>query len=140
MRLEALTRQQCIDLLELQVVGRLGVSLDGEQHVFPVNFRILGDTVLFRTDRGTKLDAAVGQRVVFEIDHVDRWNRRGWSVMVHGVAREISNDMDRHAVRIRSMTLHPWPPGPKAHWLVIDDPVFTGRRITWDEDFGSESA
>jgi nitroimidazol reductase NimA-like FMN-containing flavoprotein (pyridoxamine 5'-phosphate oxidase superfamily) len=47
--------------------------------VFPVNFVLDRHMVLFRTDEGTKLDAAArGSRVAFEIDGTDEVARTGW--------------------------------------------------------------
>ncbi len=133
MQFEELDRNTCVELLSRQVVGRLAVVLDGAPHVFPVNYRMIDAAIVIRTDPGTKLTAADLHKVAFEIDHADRWNRKGWSVVAHGRARDITSDPSQPALRQRSVTLHPWAPGPKTHWLVIDDPVLTGRRITWDQ-------
>jgi hypothetical protein len=44
---------------------------------FPVNYRLLGDVIVFRTGPGTKLRAALDQRVVgFQVDRIERANRR----------------------------------------------------------------
>jgi nitroimidazol reductase NimA-like FMN-containing flavoprotein (pyridoxamine 5'-phosphate oxidase superfamily) len=137
---EELTRAQCLDLLELHVVGRLGVALDGDQHIFPVNYRLVDEQVVLRTGAGTKLTAANGQNVVFEIDHIDRHQHRGWSVVVHGTGRDITEATDAASMRLRSVALRPWAPGPKTNWLVIADPTFSGRRITWDDDAAEQRA
>ncbi len=134
MKFEELDRERCIDLLETQAVGRLAVTVDGEPEIFPVNYRFMDDTIVIRTDTGTKLNGATLGRVAFEIDHIYRCNRKGWSVVARGSARDISNEMDRWAVRLRGLALHPWAPGPKTHWLAIAEPVITGRVITLDSD------
>ena len=59
--LEELTRQECLALLSVHSVGRIAViGHDNLPFVVPVNYRMTGDTVLFRTDAGTKLDAVGG--------------------------------------------------------------------------------
>ena len=51
----------------------------------PVNYVVDQHSVLFRTDEGTKLDAASrGARVAFEVDGAEEATRTGWSVLVGG--------------------------------------------------------
>jgi uncharacterized protein len=48
---------------------------------------------VFRTDHGTKLDrAARGEFVAFEVDEVVSNFRLGWSVVVRGHAKEITDE------------------------------------------------
>ena len=57
--IERLTRDECLELLRDQQVGRLAVVSHGRPLIFPVNFAMDGEAVVFRTDPGTKFDAAV---------------------------------------------------------------------------------
>ena len=61
-------------------------------NILPVNFRFDGRHILIRTGRGTKLDAATRNAVVaFEVDEVEPNTRSGWSVVVTGMARELTD-------------------------------------------------
>jgi nitroimidazol reductase NimA-like FMN-containing flavoprotein (pyridoxamine 5'-phosphate oxidase superfamily) len=50
---------------------------DGQPPIFPVNFAVDGDTVVFRADPGTKLAPASSGRVAFEVDQVSVAERIG---------------------------------------------------------------
>jgi hypothetical protein len=97
--------------------------------VFPVNFILDRQMVVFRTDAGTKLDAACrGSRVAFEIDGTDAAARSGWSVLVRGEAIEVTDPAE--LARLRKRPLDPWAPGNKAHFVRILPAALTGRRIS----------
>ena len=66
-RLEVLTPEACVRLLSLHHLGRLGVIADGRPLVLPVNYAFDGDSVVFRTDDGTKLHAAIGNPVIVKV-------------------------------------------------------------------------
>src|SRR3974390_225744 len=87
--LEELGRDECLHLLRESAVGRLGVVVDGQPLIFPVNFVLDNDAIVLRTDEGTKLHAARSGPVAFECDHIDRTYHTGWSVLVTGRAAEI---------------------------------------------------
>ena len=89
---QELTKDECFGLLARQQVGRVAVVDDRGPVVFPVNFVLDRHMVVFRTDEGTKLDAAAGgSRVAFEIDGIDAAARTGWSVVVRGEAVEVTD-------------------------------------------------
>jgi nitroimidazol reductase NimA-like FMN-containing flavoprotein (pyridoxamine 5'-phosphate oxidase superfamily) len=63
--LDAVSEDECYNLLAGHNWGRLGVVADGQPLIFPVNYS-LGDRVIaFRTAPGTKLMRAENQRVAF---------------------------------------------------------------------------
>jgi uncharacterized protein len=126
---QELTKSECFELLARQHLGRLAVVEDRGPVVFPVNFVLDRHMVVFRTDEGTKLDAACrGSRVAFEIDGTDPASRTGWSVLIRGEAIEVT-DPDEVA-RLRKLSLDPWAPGAKAHYVRILPAALTGRRIS----------
>src|SRR4029079_12772638 len=88
--IEEIPYDECLELLATQQVGRLAVTTPAGPGIFPVNYALGGDRVVFRTDAGTKLDAASLQRVAFEIDEFDAAHGTGWSVVVEGVGTEIT--------------------------------------------------
>jgi len=84
--------------------------------------------VVFRTDEGSKLDAACrGSRVAFEIDGTDAAARTGWSVLVRGEAIEVTDPAE--LARLRKLPLDPWAPGAKTHYVRILPAALTGRLI-----------
>ena len=75
-----------------------------------VNYAVLDDDIVFRTRPGTKLNAALSDAVVaFEIDQTDPRDHSGWSVVVIGVARPITDDAT--LARAGALALMPWADG-----------------------------
>jgi len=126
---EEIPEDQCLDLLAGESLGRIATVTGGQPLIFPVNYLLEGRTVAFRTDPGTKLDSATLGKVAFEVDSVDAEHREGWSVMVQGVGREITDAWDTWSQSVTSHHLEPWAAGEKEHWVAIASPVFSGRRI-----------
>ena len=81
---EWLDRDECLRLLAADEVGRLAVVVGHAPMIVPVNYRLDGDRVVFRSDPGTKVDYGLRSPVAFEIDGIDRAAHTGWSVVVTG--------------------------------------------------------
>lgn len=126
---EEMSRGDCIALLHTTSVGRVGGVVDGRPFVLPVNYAVDGDRVVFRTSPGTKLTGTAFGRVAFEVDSFDVERRSGWSVVIEGVASDISDMVDELSVKLRHLELQPWPPGDKSHWVAILAESVTGRRV-----------
>lgn len=128
--LERLSREECVSLLRSQDVGRLVVVDGGRPLIFPVNYAMDGEAPVFRTASGTKLWAASRSPVAFEIDAVDGDARTGWSVVVHGVAQEITAfDARDLQARVYGLPVHPWAKGDKPSIVRVVPRLITGRRI-----------
>jgi nitroimidazol reductase NimA-like FMN-containing flavoprotein (pyridoxamine 5'-phosphate oxidase superfamily) len=126
---QELTKGECFGLLARQQVGRVAVVDDRGPVVFPVNFVLHRHMVVFRTDEGTKLDAAAsGSRVAFEIDGIDAAARTGWSVVVRGEAVEVTDPQE--LARLRKLPLLSWAPGARSRYVRILPAKLTGRRIS----------
>ena len=127
-RWQELTKSECFQLLARERLGRVAVVDDCGPIVFPVNFVLDRHMVVFRTDDGTKLDAACrGSRVAFEIDGTDAAAHTGWSVVVRGEAVQVTDPAE--VARLRKRPLDPWAPGAKTHYVRVLPAVLTGRRI-----------
>ena len=85
--IEVLTREECLRLLAAEEVGRIAVVLGRQPLIMPVNYVLDGETIVLRTDPGTKLATGSLERVAFEVDHIDRERQAGWSVLVQGVGQ-----------------------------------------------------
>jgi nitroimidazol reductase NimA-like FMN-containing flavoprotein (pyridoxamine 5'-phosphate oxidase superfamily) len=126
--LEVLGENECLLLLGRSVVGRLALAAPDGPEVFPVNFRRDGRTIVFRTDEGTKLDLIEGDaRVAFEVDEYDSRTQGGWSVVVCGPARDVTDDDAPEA--LRGLHVQPWVTGPMARFVRIEPERIEGRRI-----------
>jgi nucleotide-binding universal stress UspA family protein len=127
--LDEISEEECLALLAGQQVGRLAVVANGQPLVFPVNYILDGRTVAFRTDPGTKLDWAAPGRVAFEVDGIDLVRHEGWSVLVQGAGKDITDDVAEWSKRLRTAPLAPWASGEKGRWLAISSPQLSGRRL-----------
>jgi nitroimidazol reductase NimA-like FMN-containing flavoprotein (pyridoxamine 5'-phosphate oxidase superfamily) len=118
-RVEELSAEECLRLLGTQQVGRLGVVVGGQPLVLPVNYVLDDDTIVFRSDPGTKLDAASLQRVAFEVDQLQPRARVGWSVLVQGVGQEVRAADGAAYQRVQALPVVPWTGGAKAHFVRV---------------------
>ena len=131
-QLVELTEEECLDLLGSHSVGRIAVIREGHPLIFPVNYILDKRTIAFRTDDGTKLDWASMGPVAFEIDLTDPLYHTGWSVLVQGTGRDITEGLDTWSKSVSAHTLTPWAGGARDHWVAIAVPTFSGRRIVHD--------
>jgi nitroimidazol reductase NimA-like FMN-containing flavoprotein (pyridoxamine 5'-phosphate oxidase superfamily) len=127
--MEIISRDECLQLLGAQKFGRLGFVVDGQPLILPVNYALHADVVLFRTGEGTKLEAATNARVAFEVDEVDVDAGTGWSILLQGVAQEITDDVDYFAEVLRRAAAPTWVPGPTDHYVRIVPHHISGRRL-----------
>lgn len=128
--LEVLEREACLQLLRTAPVGRVAVAVPGEAPlVVPVNFLLVEDRIVFRTDYGTVFRQAVLAEgpVSFQVDAVDVATRTGWSVLVQGRATEVGE------WEASGLPLRPWASGSKAHWVQLEARSVTGRRLVLPE-------
>jgi len=127
-RLEALSRGECLRRLATQSVGRIGITVQALPVVLPVNFGLLGESVVFRTIPGTKLDAATNKAVVaFEVDSYEPDGRSGWSVLVIGRATRMVADEVGEA---ETLAIGAWPlDGQASHFVRIEGSQITGRQF-----------
>jgi Pyridoxamine 5'-phosphate oxidase len=56
--LEVLDRDECLRLLASQPVGRVAVVVDGSPMIFPVNYALDGESIVFRSDAGSKISGS----------------------------------------------------------------------------------
>lgn len=126
--LETIPEEECWELLASNAIGRIAVSVGQHPDIFPVNYGMDGRDVVILTLPGIKLAAAVlGQSVTFEIDHFDTKSRTGWSVVVHGVGREIEGP--EAELRAADLGIRPWTDTKRYRYLRIVADRVAGRRV-----------
>ena len=126
--LEILSQEQCLNLLQNSTVGRVAVTVAALPAIFPVNYAVLDEQIVFLTGEGTKLRAALARAVVaFQVDHIDEVTASGWSVMAVGVAEEITDPAEIEAAQ--RLGLHPFAAGDRPHFVRIRPEFLSGRQI-----------
>jgi uncharacterized protein len=128
--LQVLDAHECYELLGTQEVGRLGVTAEHYPLIIPVNYGMDGQVVVVRTHPGTILAAADHANVTFEVDEIDPATRTGWSVLVRGLAEQLTPQHHADLVeRTRQAGREPWAPGEHTSWVRIITHDVSGRRI-----------
>ena len=123
--LDILGYEECLELLGRNSFGRIGLKIADDPIVLPVYYALVDDEIVFRTDPGTKLIAAVlDSRVAFEVDS----EADGWSVLVIGRAHEVrapGADVEHLQERLD----RGWPAGERDRVVKIEIERVTGRRL-----------
>lgn len=129
-RMGVIDEERCIELLTSTPVGRVGFVADGAPLVLPVNYRWHEDTIVFRTLEGLKLAAAADEQAVcFEVDRWDDDAHTGWSVVIRGIARQVTEWAEREQLErigLVAWTHDTWRP----IWVRIEPIEVTGRVLT----------
>jgi hypothetical protein len=126
--LKILTEQECQDLLGQVVLGRIVFTDRALPAIQPVNFVMADGEVVILTSAGSKLAAAARNAVVaFEIDQFDQKLATGWSVVIIGHARVITNPSELE--EMHTLPLAPWTPGEPCHYIAITPELLSGRRL-----------
>ncbi len=120
----ALTDEECWERLRGQELGRLVTRVGDVIDIFPVNFVVDGETLLFRTAQGSKLfELTIDDHVLFEVD--DHTDDDAWSVIVRGSAHAL--DSSAEVERADSLPLRPWVPTLKYAYVRIEPTSLSGR-------------
>jgi nitroimidazol reductase NimA-like FMN-containing flavoprotein (pyridoxamine 5'-phosphate oxidase superfamily) len=137
--LEHLSRDECIRLMASVPVGRIAYTRQALPAVEVVNFTVDCGDIVFRTDAGGKLTAAISDAVVaFEADSMDFTRHAGWSVTVVGQCRAVTGDEEIR--RLERSGLHPWAPGERKHFIKITPVIVHGRRLVTRRQEASSDA
>ncbi len=121
---DVLERDECFALLARVPVARLGVAEPGlAPLIVPVNFVVDDETVVFRSDWGTKLELLRQYPVSLQADEFDQLHHTGWSVLLQGPAHEVD------PAELDHLVIHTWAPGERERWVRIEPTQVSGRRI-----------
>jgi transcriptional regulator with XRE-family HTH domain len=127
--LVSLSADECSALVAPGGVGRLLFVEAGRGPVaIPVNYRMDGADVVFRTGGRTRLADSLGQASVsFDVDHFDEGISEGWSVLLTGTASVITEPSELD--RARSLDIEPWAGGDRPTYVRLRVQQVTGRAI-----------
>jgi nitroimidazol reductase NimA-like FMN-containing flavoprotein (pyridoxamine 5'-phosphate oxidase superfamily) len=126
----------CRELLAGGVVGRVAVCTPTGPRILPVNYSVIEEQIVFRTHPYTVLGTyAWNRRLAFEVDQVEYFDHRGWSVVAHGPG-ELIEDEDRLALIRAFRDPRPWAPGQRLLYVGLRWDELTGRRLGsgWTRD------
>lgn len=130
-RMGVIDRDDCIELMQATPIGRVAFVTESDEILaLPVNFKWHEDSIVFRTLEGQKLSAAAeGRPVCFEIDQWDPKERSGWSVVVQGNAREVTNWAE--VEQLEGIGLVPWAKERwRRMWVRIEPTNISGRILS----------
>jgi nitroimidazol reductase NimA-like FMN-containing flavoprotein (pyridoxamine 5'-phosphate oxidase superfamily) len=127
--LQDLPAEECSELLAAKSVGRVGFNGPDGPQILPLNYVVhLGD-IFFRTATEGALSRAMpASRVAFEVDDIDEFMQRGWSVLVVGAAALV-DDPDLLAELAGDQGPTPWAAGTRPQVVRIRTDRLTGRRV-----------
>ncbi|WP_031227196.1 pyridoxamine 5'-phosphate oxidase family protein [Streptomyces roseochromogenus] len=128
-RLTEMGSGECRALLGSHGVGRLAVSTATGPVIMPVNYSVIDGSIVFRTGLGATPSLAAGQEVALEVDRIDDAFSQGWSVLVRGPARTVTDPRDMRWFTEQAYST-PWAGGERHVWVSIEPHTVTGRRIT----------
>ena len=124
-----LPRAEAMRLLGSVPVGRLVFTHQALPAIRPVNHLVEGDAIVIGLTSGSAIAASAGGGgtvVAYEADELDLGGRLGWTVIVVGVARLVTqaDAAGRHRARLR-----PWLSGAMTDILVISSEIVTGFQL-----------
>ncbi|WP_294181973.1 pyridoxamine 5'-phosphate oxidase family protein [uncultured Schumannella sp.] len=124
--ISVLTGPDCWELLRGADLARLAVSANDGVDIFPINYVVDRESIVFRTAPGEKLvDLTAEPRVALEVDGLIGAER--WSVVVRGIARRLDADDEIEASGVLALT--PANPAPKHNFVRLAPTRVTGRRF-----------
>ena len=124
--IEELAVDKCWDLLENETLGRLAVSVSGVPDIFPINYAVMDRSIVVRTTEGSKLvSLMLNAAVAFEIDGWREEDNVAWSVVLKGLARDVTPGP--LADRIAELPPVPWNTSPKNRFVIIEVSDVSGR-------------
>jgi len=125
---EVLTEDQCRSLLARVSFGRVATSVGALPVIFPVNYCLVGDNVVFGTGEGWELTTALnGTVVAFEADSVNERLREIWSVQLTGRAEVVAPRANPDLGALVASRC--WVPFKHKYLVTITPVRMTGRRL-----------
>lgn len=126
---EELSYAKCRGLLAGGVFGRVAICTPDGPRVFPVNYSVVGESVIFRTSPyGVVAAHDWRSPLAFEVDHVDYAEQKGWSVLAVGPGDRIEDPEELDQIK-RTWDPRPWAGGSRPLYVRLEWTELTGRRL-----------
>jgi nitroimidazol reductase NimA-like FMN-containing flavoprotein (pyridoxamine 5'-phosphate oxidase superfamily) len=126
-----LDRTQALELLAAVGYGRVVFTLGALPAIRPVNHLVDNGKIVIRTRLTAKLATVAsppdGTVVAYQADELDPIRRVGWSVVVTGIARPVT---DATRLARYQQLLHPWVDQVTDTVIGIQPEIITGFRVT----------
>lgn len=117
----------CLRLLGQERLGRLGLSVRSLPVILPVNFAVHDSAVIFRSEDGDKTRAAMfGTVACLEVDQFDRFEHRGWSVLVTG---RLSIVPPERSEEYQRLPVVPWGLRGDSRFIELSIDLVSGRSV-----------
>jgi nitroimidazol reductase NimA-like FMN-containing flavoprotein (pyridoxamine 5'-phosphate oxidase superfamily) len=127
--ISVMSQEECLALLGAASVGRVAFVGPSGPVIHPVNYLMDHDTIVVRTSPYTLFGGHASGQVAFEVDEIDAWLTRGWSVLVTGRCEPVDDPEEAIELR-RQGRLEPWADGHRNMFVRITPREITGRRIS----------
>lgn len=128
-QLTELDRDEALRLLGTVGLGRVVFTEHALPAIRPVNHIVDDGDVIIRSHRGATLTSSVDTVVAYEADEIDTDEHTGWSVIVTGIARRVT---DPASVARYETLLRPWVDQHMDQVLRIHPEFVTGFTLTGD--------
>lgn len=126
---DELEHDVCWTLIGKAPIGRLAFVENDRPQIFPVNHRVDGRSVVFRSEGDSPFVPLLdGVPVAFEVDGADAAAETGWSVLVTGRLERVTDPAEQ--ARLVALDVHPWAPGAKDCWIRLVPASVSGRVIS----------
>lgn len=124
-----LIQEECLALLREERVGRVALCTPEGPRIVPVNYEVVGKSVVIRTAPYGVL-GMYGRSAVLalEVDRLDEDAREAWSVVVRGDGRMVEDVEEIQEIRAASDP-EPWPGGGRPMYLRLWWREISGRRL-----------
>ncbi|MBD0693117.1 helix-turn-helix domain-containing protein, partial [Streptomyces sp. CBMA123] len=127
-RLLDLTDAECWELVGSHGIGRIALPVRPGPAVYPVNYVVDRATFAYRTGERAATAPEPGAEVSFQVDRIDEYLGRGWSVLALGSARYVEDPEERR--RLEDLPgAAPWAGGDRPCWVRIRPAEISGRRL-----------
>ena len=128
-RIDVRGREQCLDLLATNHLGRVAWQAADLPQILPVTYAMHQGSVYFRTTPdGILSELAQPTRVALEVDELDQQTRSGWSIVLQGRTSAVT-EPDAVAGLWAADSLVPWAGGNRTLFICIRPDRVSGRVV-----------
>jgi nitroimidazol reductase NimA-like FMN-containing flavoprotein (pyridoxamine 5'-phosphate oxidase superfamily) len=127
--LRELSYAECRALLVRQRAGRIAVATPDGPHIIPLNYSVVGESIVFRTAPFSVL-ATYGRNttLAFEVDRFHEERELGWSVVARGRADVVTDPDELTQIR-RACAPQPWAAGSRNLYFRLAWKELSGRAL-----------